>query len=160
MEIKELTGIYKIQNLKNGKVYIGKSTNILKDRMDFINKNLYIPLLSEDVDLFSSRDFDFKIVELCSENELNNKQSYWITFFDSVETGYNLTFGGDKTSQNLNRPIYMYTVDKDFIQSFPNINSLNEFLIRSNIYSDLKSIPNFENGDVSAFGFIWSLKKF
>lgn len=42
-------------------------------------------------------DFDKIIIEICDLNEsiLNKKETFWITKYDSVENGYNLTYGGD-----------------------------------------------------------------
>lgn len=40
-------------------------------------------------------NFDFEIVELCAQNELNEKEKYWIKQYNSYLKGYNETIGGE-----------------------------------------------------------------
>ena len=40
-------------------------------------------------------NFSFEIIEKCSQKELNEKEIYWISFFDSYRKGYNETTGGE-----------------------------------------------------------------
>lgn len=91
------TGIYKITNLMNNKVYIGQSTNIYKrwydeKRLTSINKHLKNAFTKYGIDNFS-----FEILEECSEDELNIKEKEYIERFTSFdrECGYNKTTGGD-----------------------------------------------------------------
>ena len=93
------TGIYKITNLENGMAYIGQSVNI-KDRWgthikvglgaDTITRNkLYPAMLSTGVE-----NFTFEILEECSSEELNEREKFYIDFYDTVNYGYNVTKGG------------------------------------------------------------------
>ena len=93
------TGIYKITNLMNGMAYIGQSRNI-KDRWadhikvglgaDTITRNkLYPAMLSTGVE-----NFTFEILEECSSEELNEREKFYIDFYDTVNYGYNVTKGG------------------------------------------------------------------
>jgi hypothetical protein len=38
--------------------------------------------------------FEFSILEECSATELDDKEKYWIQFYDTINTGYNLVPGG------------------------------------------------------------------
>lgn len=40
------------------------------------------------------RNFSFDIIEKVPFKELNNREKYWIQFYDSYNNGYNLTRGG------------------------------------------------------------------
>ena len=93
------TGIYKITNLENGMAYIGQSRNI-KDRWadhikvglgaDTVTRNkLYPAMLSTGVE-----NFTFEILEICSAEELNEREKFYIDFYDTVNYGYNVTKGG------------------------------------------------------------------
>ena len=93
------TGIYKITNLTNGMAYIGQSRNI-KDRWadhikvglgaDTVTRNkLYPAMLSTGVE-----NFTFEILEICSAEELNEREKFYIDFYDTVNYGYNVTKGG------------------------------------------------------------------
>ena len=91
------TGIYKITNLINGMSYIGQSVNIA-DRfkahikaglgIDSSNNKLYTAMKKDRVE-----NFMFEIIEECDRTLLNEKEKYWIEFFQSESFGYNMTKG-------------------------------------------------------------------
>lgn len=90
------SGIYKITNKINGKCYIGKSINIFRrwrDEKNFRGINIY---LKASFEKYGIENFTFEILEECIEEELNEKEKYYISLFDSTnkEKGYNMTFGG------------------------------------------------------------------
>ena len=104
-----MCGIYKIENLINGKIYIGKSINIQKRFKSHINdsfnenKPSYDHLIHKAIRKYVVENFSFDIIEQCNEKELNEKEIYWISFYDccvldSKEKGYNMTRGGDGSS--------------------------------------------------------------
>jgi len=39
-------------------------------------------------------NFEFSIIELCDKDFFEEKERYWISKYDSVSSGYNLTYGG------------------------------------------------------------------
>lgn len=91
-------GIYKIENLINHKCYIGQSRNINKrwtdHRVAAFNKNDkgYDYPLYRAIRKYGLNNFDFSIIEECSIKELNEKEKYWISFYQAE---YNQTEGGD-----------------------------------------------------------------
>lgn len=97
---KPSCGIYGIQNkLGPTKWYIGQSHDIHHRWKDYSKlrcsgqTKLYHALKKYGVD-----NFDARIIELCDSNipqeVLDLKESMWITHYNSVEHGYNLTHGG------------------------------------------------------------------
>lgn len=96
-----ITGIYKIENKINHKVYIGQSINITdrwrnhrsayKDASD----KAYETHLYRSMRKYGIENFDFSIVEECLSSELNERERYWVSYYDSFFNGYNLTLGGD-----------------------------------------------------------------
>lgn len=98
-----LTGIYKITNVVNNKVYIGQSKDINKrwySHRSELNGNKHNnEHLQNSWNKYGCDSFKFEIVELCEQSELNNKEIYWIDYYDSSnpDLGYNLTKGGDGT---------------------------------------------------------------
>lgn len=95
-------GIYKIENTVNGKVYIGQSRNIedrWKNHIYHLNKgdapNSY---LQHSWEKYGAEAFAFSIVETCPQENLNDREIYWIDRYDSYRNGYNLTFGGGGSS--------------------------------------------------------------
>lgn len=93
-------GIYKITNKINGHSYIGQSINITErwsnEKLDSCNKNSinYNSSLSKAFRKYGIYNFSFEIIEECSIEELNNKEQYYIHYFNTYNDGYNETTGG------------------------------------------------------------------
>ena len=94
-----MTGIYKITNQINNKVYIGQSVNIKKRfnqhkcaARDGENSYFYQALRKYGVENFS-----FEVLEECPKEKLNEREIYWIEYFHSTDRskGYNISRGGD-----------------------------------------------------------------
>jgi group I intron endonuclease len=41
-------------------------------------------------------NFSFEVLEECDRSELNNRETYWIDFYNTTIFGYNMTKGGAK----------------------------------------------------------------
>ena len=96
-------GIYKITNKLNNKIYIGKSSTI-EDRWNYHRKNYESPhdwdkTLYKAFRKYGIENFDFEVVEEMTEEYYNkfsnNREEYWIIFYNSLEDGYNETSGGE-----------------------------------------------------------------
>lgn len=92
-----MTGvIYKIVNLVNGKIYIGKRVfNSLK----FMNSSYFGSgtLLKKDIKIYGIDNFIRGIVEEVDISNLEERERFWIKHYNSnnLEIGYNLTTGGN-----------------------------------------------------------------
>lgn len=91
------TGIYKIENKVNGKVYIGQSKSI-EIRWEHHKNRLrsgkhHSNHLQRAWDKYGSDNFDFSIIEECELCDLNKRETYWIKAFKSGDRnfGYNGT---------------------------------------------------------------------
>lgn len=91
-----MIGIYKITNKINNKAYIGQSLNIetrWKQHIANINSDkdntIYQALRK-----YGLNNFNFEVVEECSENQLDEREIYWIAYYNSYENGYNMNRGG------------------------------------------------------------------
>ena len=92
--------IYKIENKKNGKIYIGKTVNTIKERwLEHIEeaKRGDNTLLHKAIRKYGENGFYVDFVERCSNDELNMKEIYYIALFQSYmeQYGYNMTLGGE-----------------------------------------------------------------
>lgn len=92
--------IYKITNLINQKIYVGKTTTTIEKRwkthwedstrLDISNRPLY-----KAFNKYGKENFKIEELEECSIDELNSKEIYWIEKLGSFKYGYNATLGGD-----------------------------------------------------------------
>lgn len=93
-----MIGIYKITNKLTNKCYIGQSLCIERRFKEHINCVKDYPLY-DDIAKYGINNFIFEVLEPCNEGDLNEKEKYWINFFDSYNNGYNQTIGGKGVSQ-------------------------------------------------------------
>lgn len=89
-------GIYKITNIKNNKCCIGQSRDIERrwkyHKTNFQNPT-YDTYLYRAIRKYGLKNFSFEVLELCKEQELNDKEMFWIKKFNSFKNGYNCTTG-------------------------------------------------------------------
>lgn len=96
-----MIGIYKITNIVNKKVYIGKSKNIKVRIANHLSKlrnnNHYNTYLQNSFNKYGEDNFYVEVIEECNETVLSNREKYFIKKFNSTDPslGYNLTEGGD-----------------------------------------------------------------
>lgn len=103
--METICGIYKIENLVNGKIYIGKSVNIYrrwKKHKTLLNtRSHYNKHLRCAWDIYGEDNFEFSIIEQCAQDNdiLSIKEKYYIELYSSNNSdfGYNMTNGGDGT---------------------------------------------------------------
>lgn len=95
---EKICGIYKITNTINLKAYIGQSVDIENRWKQHKNINRGCTLLVRAFKKYGIENFSFEIVEICSPEELNEKEKYYISHYRTYADygrGYNLTTGGD-----------------------------------------------------------------
>jgi group I intron endonuclease len=95
-----ICGIYKLENIINHKVYIGKSENIenrfILHKRELNNGNHCNQHLLAAWRKYGEKNFIFSILDNCEVNDLNEKEIFWIETLKSYkkEFGYNKTLGG------------------------------------------------------------------
>lgn len=93
----KLCGIYKITS-PSGKIYIGQSPdinrrwNVYRLELCKLQRRLY-----RSIKKYGWENHKTEVIEICSIKKLNEKEIYWISFYNSFGTfhGMNLTIGGE-----------------------------------------------------------------
>lgn len=111
---KKICGIYCISNVLTQKKYIGKSTDIIRRWKEHKscsewkrnpNKALYKDFQNIGIEYFS-----FQILEECPRECLNNREKYWIEYYNTFYNGYNGTLGGDGSDGDEAHPNHKLTI--------------------------------------------------
>lgn len=94
-----MIGIYKITNKINGKSYIGQSNNIERRFQEHQTKGCLsrIPL-DVAIQKYGKENFTYEILEKCDTSKLNERETYWIQYYNTISNGYNCSLGGDQQS--------------------------------------------------------------
>lgn len=87
-------GIYKLVSSLSGKFYIGSSTNIevryRRHLQDLANKKHYNYKIIKEYNLGAT--FSLEVIDVCSKDELPDKELGYILFYDCVDTGLNISY--------------------------------------------------------------------
>ena len=90
--------IYKITNRVNNKVYIGQTRFTIEHRFKQHIKNYNIEHRKQALylafDKYGIENFVVEQVEECPIEKLDEREIYWIAYYDSFKNGYNSTLGG------------------------------------------------------------------
>lgn len=97
--------IYKITNIQNNKVYIGQTIRPIEQRFkrhlnDALN-NILDTHFARAIRKYGKENFIIEqIDEAQTQDELNQKEQYWIKYYNSVNEGYNETDAISKCGGN------------------------------------------------------------
>lgn len=171
-----ISGIYKIENIYSGNIYIGQSKDVRKRLREHLeccisqNKSENTGLVSA-WEKYGKGCFDFELLEKCLENQLDKREVYWITYYDSHKNGYNMTSGGQK---NFSVPNWSEK-DKKYFSSIRNPEPVLQLDFDGNIVNEYWSVAQAskQNGydsrgiysccnrglSKTSNGYIWIYKK-
>lgn len=101
-----MIGIYEIRNVENNKVYVGSSLDLNRrftDHKYLLRKNKHhSPILQRAWNKYGESNFEFSIIEYCSEEEIISREQHWSNmllkadeYLDKnskffIENGYNI----------------------------------------------------------------------
>lgn len=141
--------IYKITNKYTGTAYIGKTTRTIEVRLQEHHRdcekyeNSNIPLYNA-IQKYGWDSFDIELIETNIPNDMiDEKEQFYIAYYDTYNNGYNATRGGDggRTSSKLSsievKQICEILNDKNSLLSFSEIGAL--FHIDESVISRINS---------------------
>lgn len=97
--------IYKITNIQNNKIYIGQTIRPVEYRFnrhinDALN-NILDTHFARAIRKYGPQNFKLQVIDNAeTQDELNQKEQYWIRFYDSINKGYNETDAISKCGGN------------------------------------------------------------
>ncbi len=142
---EKISGIYKIENIINGNVYIGQSKDV-RNRMyshkSELKKNKHCNIhLQRAWNKYGEDNFKFIILEECNQEEIDQKEIIYINKYNSYKNGYNRDLGGKCGNVHSEETIIKLKKSKENISDE----------IRENMRYAQKSIPIYQidlNGNV------------
>ena len=113
--------IYKITNKINGKVYIGQTIKTVEKRFiqhkNNSNKEYFSQIiLYKAFNKYGIENFVCEEIEEVDNSLLDEREKYWIEYYDSYFNGYNSTLGGRKVQ------LYDWDID-DVIEKYLELKS-------------------------------------
>lgn len=145
--------IYKI-NFSSGKVYVGQTNNFIARR----NQHLSEARKGEDFKVYramrkynTTKD-DFEIIEENIDNQelANDREIYWIAYYDSYHNGYNSTPGGECGSHKIGEDSPLAKLKNSDVITIRKIRATMKYQ-KSEIYEFYKNKIS-----ESTFGKIWT----
>lgn len=97
--------IYKVTNKINGKIYIGQTIQSVKDRWyrhcgkSGISKAELNTHFKRAILKYGKENFTIETIEVCDSTELNDREKFYISYYNSYTNGYNSTIGGQNGSK-------------------------------------------------------------
>lgn len=146
------SGIYRITNKINNKIYIGQSVDVnrrIKDHKRALKKGIHNNVyLQREFDKYGACNFDFSIVQRCPVDELDRLEIETIKSLNCMDNkkGYNMEGGGNKNKivslatrmkkMGKNNPMYgkklpKHRVEQMRIRNRGNSDSLSEDDVRT-----------------------------
>ena len=110
--VKKVRGIYKVTNKINGKVYIGQSVDIGRRWREHMTAKDDI-YFHKAIQKYGVEIFEWEVIEQCKKKDLDEREIYWIEYYDSFNKGYNCTKGGDGVSGGEDHPRWKGGVSSD-----------------------------------------------
>lgn len=98
LQDKTKMGIYKITNIKTQECYVGQSVDIYKRWCEHCKAGLGIDTppgnkLYKAIQSEGLENFTFELLSQCKQNELNERERYFIKLFQADTYGYNSNVG-------------------------------------------------------------------
>ena len=139
--------IYKITNKINGKSYIGQTIQEVKERFyqhcaTSCSQAVLNMAIHRAIFKYGKSNFTLEVIEEVEPSILNDREKYWINYYDSYNNGYNSTIGGQDGCKpfkdlNVESIINNYNQGKSlrFIGKLFNVDkqTIKDLLVRNNI---------------------------
>ena len=139
-----MIGIYKITKKSNGKSYIGQSNDIKRRINEHQGKRDLA--IDQAIQKYGIDAFDYEVLEECSLEELDEREKYWIQYFNTYKGfGYNCNAGGGDSRGENNGRTKLTNQDVAYIRECYDLHRR-----RKEVYEQFKDRVSFDS-----FAAIW-----
>lgn len=148
-------GIYIIYFLGCKRVYIGQSINI-KNRLKYHRVQLkkgghYNLKLQRAFNKYGASNMRIKVLENCNQDELNEKESHYISLYNAFKGGLNCSHGGDSFRGTISsKKVYQYCAKSGLLvgihygfKTTERSTGVGESNVRQCCYGQLKTAKGF-----------------
>lgn len=167
MSYNKETGMYEgyiyliLNDIKPELKYVGQTTNELITRwrghVTQIKQHIYTDKLHNAMNKYGIEHFAMEGIEKCTAltkmdllEKLDDREKYYINFFDSFYNGYNSTKGGRDCKENQMKAVKQYDINGVYIATYESVDKLKEKFDKvSVIYSCCNGVSKY------AYGHIW-----
>jgi group I intron endonuclease len=162
-----MVGIYKIIN-PNGKIYIGQSINIPSRKNKYtLNHTKGQPRISRSIKKYGWENHVFEIIEECSIEQLDEKETYWKQYYlDHFKGDWEMvlfcnlhdTGGGPKSDiwkKSKSRQVIQYDLDGNFIKEWA---SAKHFAEKNGLINGTLITFCLKNKTKTAYKSLWKYK--
>lgn len=178
MAREKICGIYCIENLVNGKKYIGLSKNVIRRfsrHKTYLNGRYHVnEHLQSAWNKYGEENFKFYIIEECGEELLKEREIYYIKKNQTKNRlyGYNKTSGGDgikeltdECSEKISLaetlyPVVQLSLNGEFIKTHRNCTKASIDICGSTSATEnIRNCCDNKCGRKSTKGFLWVYEK-
>lgn len=128
--------IYKITNLTNNLAYIGQTVRSYEERWaehkrdrlkePYCNWPLYRMLNKVGLE-----NIKWEVIEEVPNDKLNDREKYWIAYYNTKENGYNCTYGGKNGTKHNYQEVLEYWLNeanKNFTKTAKHFNTSKDYI--------------------------------
>lgn len=144
------SGIYRIRNVVNEKMYIGQSINVEK-RLQTHLKELQSGehanyILQKDFDNYKEENFVFEKIHTCEEEFLNPMEKYFIEKYNTTYNGYNIKNGNSAVKSKYKNK----SLKEKLLEKFNSFSSI-DIEIENTRLQSWKAMKDIEYGIVDIY---------
>lgn len=151
--------IYKHTNKINGKSYIGQTRQKAKARWQYGNGYSHNKYFYNAIKKYGWDLFEHEIIEkdIFTQESANEREIYWIGYFDSFNNGYNLTKGGDN-HEHMGIPVLRIdTKTLEIVNTFLTVRQAEESTKIN--HSQISRCCYLDKKGVTAGGYYWCFQE-
>jgi hypothetical protein len=170
--------IYTITNLENDKLYVGKTTlpnpydrwkqhlqNARSKNKVAENSSIHSMPIVSAICKYGADNFKFRVLEECSDNSVNERETFWINKLDAYgKNGYNITLGGDGVKKPKkhwanhphSKPVSCYTLEGEWVRDYDSVGLAADGVGNKKAKSPINYC--IKGKTFQAYGYRWALK--